>query len=739
MTTYNTGNPLGSSAAKDLYDNAQNLDFAVNAITQVIWKDRFARNRRTWYGIEKLALEAISSFGYITLDSFEDGANLTLPNQILRWESTGEYYRWDGEFPKDVPLNSTPESAGGIGRGLWLSIGDAALRQILEVSDNEANLFIYNNPYIPSNNDIDIGEIDPNFNGNGGGVISSNGINISFSQLSYNPSKENVIYNPGTFLRLKTGEAYPTRENQLHIGQCYRFVLSQGSKLNDDSKILSWITAVGNTIGCTPIEWKYVDAFGTNALMYAGRVSRTIAAGSESMAWFGSPSQQSLIDNCHDFWRKPVGNPYLPGEAGWNAGNLETNFPGIGTRLNAFNDYVTSSDDAAYCAAFGRDALNHIVRGIRNVSVGYQSSAYMFNASYNVSVGTLALQSCVFGDSNTAIGDQAGCLANDCYNSVFVGYGAGRKIRSSIGAVIIGDRAADNVLSANKSVIIGPQAGQDHPSSLDNKLIISSSPSTGNKPLISGDFNSTNAGVNILPEKLRTHLHVRDTDSGSVLTPPTGILVEGGGTSAITLETRNTGFNQIRFADPESSSSGLLEYSHASNTLTFGVNNASVLRMESDSTVRPWTDALQSFGRAAYRWSTGFFASGTATTSDRNYKEQEEDITQIEKRVAIKCKLLLKKYKYKDSVLQKGDKAKWHFGIVAQDLVNAFEEEGLNPEDYGVVILSTWEETAEEVRPEVTDESGGVIDQGYTIPAKPSGSAYSVRYEELLCFVIASI
>lgn len=30
MTTYNTGNPLGSSAAKDLYDNAQNFDHLSN-------------------------------------------------------------------------------------------------------------------------------------------------------------------------------------------------------------------------------------------------------------------------------------------------------------------------------------------------------------------------------------------------------------------------------------------------------------------------------------------------------------------------------------------------------------------------------------------------------------------------------------------------------------------------------------------------------------------------------------
>ena len=132
MTTYKTGNPLGSAAAKDLYDNAQNLDNAVNDQENESWLDRFGKGRKTWFGIEKYASEAIAAFGYITMDSFEDGAELTLPNQVLRWESNGEYYRWDGVFPKTVPAGSTPDSTGGVGTGAWLSVGDAILRSNLK-------------------------------------------------------------------------------------------------------------------------------------------------------------------------------------------------------------------------------------------------------------------------------------------------------------------------------------------------------------------------------------------------------------------------------------------------------------------------------------------------------------------------------------------------------------------------------------------------------------------------------
>ncbi|MDX7523212.1 glycosyl hydrolase family 28-related protein, partial [Enterobacter hormaechei] len=52
-------------------------------------------------------------------------------NQILKDETDGEYYRWDGALPKMVPSGSTPSSSGGTGVGAWVSVGDAALRSML--------------------------------------------------------------------------------------------------------------------------------------------------------------------------------------------------------------------------------------------------------------------------------------------------------------------------------------------------------------------------------------------------------------------------------------------------------------------------------------------------------------------------------------------------------------------------------------------------------------------------------
>lgn len=73
------------------------------------------------------------ALGYIFVDSFEKGALITSRYQALHFEYQGEFYRWDGGLPKQVPAGSTPQSTGGIGKGAWVSVGDASLRSDIGV------------------------------------------------------------------------------------------------------------------------------------------------------------------------------------------------------------------------------------------------------------------------------------------------------------------------------------------------------------------------------------------------------------------------------------------------------------------------------------------------------------------------------------------------------------------------------------------------------------------------------
>ncbi|MFJ5469397.1 tail fiber/spike domain-containing protein [Pectobacterium carotovorum] len=132
MTTYNTRNPLGSAAAKDLYDNAENLDVFVNDTQNESLPDRLGAERRTWFGLQQLFLRAMEKMGWIPFGTFEVGATLTDATQTLKYEADGNYYRWDGDFDKLVSAGSTPASTGGVAQGAWVNVTDLTLRDALD-------------------------------------------------------------------------------------------------------------------------------------------------------------------------------------------------------------------------------------------------------------------------------------------------------------------------------------------------------------------------------------------------------------------------------------------------------------------------------------------------------------------------------------------------------------------------------------------------------------------------------
>ncbi|KUQ27968.1 glycosyl hydrolase family 28-related protein [Enterobacter hormaechei] len=130
MATTPTNLPVPSESPRDLKFNAGKIDEFVTSLAQQ-YIDRFGNAHYTIEGLRWLAQQAIAAFGWIPVGTFQDGATLTLPNQILKDETDGEYYRWDGALPKMVPSGSTPSSSGGTGVGAWVSVGDAALRSML--------------------------------------------------------------------------------------------------------------------------------------------------------------------------------------------------------------------------------------------------------------------------------------------------------------------------------------------------------------------------------------------------------------------------------------------------------------------------------------------------------------------------------------------------------------------------------------------------------------------------------
>ena len=179
------------------------------------------------------------------------------------------------------------------------------------------------------------------------------------------------------------------------------------------------------------------------------------------------------------------------------------------------------------------------------------------------------------------------------------------------------------------------------------------------------------------------------------------------------------------------------------------------------------SDNSKDLGASSVRWDDIYATNGTIQTSDRNEKQDIDVLSDAEQRVAVACKGLLRKFRWIDSVAEKGDDARIHFGIIAQDLQDAFAAEGLDAGRYAMFISSTWWETQTDViavaaveAVEATyDEDGNELtpaveaveakdaytrtDTYDTLEEAPEGATertrLGVRYPELLAFIIAAI
>jgi len=124
----------------------------------------------------------------------------------------------------------------------------------------------------------------------------------------------------------------------------------------------------------------------------------------------------------------------------------------------------------------------------------------------------------------------------------------------------------------------------------------------------------------------------------------------------------------------------------------------------------PTFDNKTTLGLSGKRWSVVYAGTATINTSDRNLKEEIQDLSDAELRVAQACKGLVKRFKFKGGTRK-------HIGVIAQDVRDAFTAEGLDAHEYGLFCSDTWtdEETGEEV------------------------TQLGIRYEELLAFIITAL
>jgi hypothetical protein len=175
--------------------------------------------------------------------------------------------------------------------------------------------------------------------------------------------------------------------------------------------------------------------------------------------------------------------------------------------------------------------------------------------------------------------------------------------------------------------------------------------------------------------------------------------------------------------------------------------------------VSPSTDNTRTLGTAGLRWSEVFAGNGTINTSDATEKQDIAELNEAEQEVATALKGLIKKYRWIEAIERKGEDARIHVGVMAQDVAQAFEDAGLDAERYGVFCKDVWytkEETYTEqvTNPDFDEEAEEGEDNPLMIDGEEQTRTvsceaddtdatehirYGVRYDQLWAFIISAL
>jgi len=195
----------------------------------------------------------------------------------------------------------------------------------------------------------------------------------------------------------------------------------------------------------------------------------------------------------------------------------------------------------------------------------------------------------------------------------------------------------------------------------------------------------------------------------------------------------------IELGDPTTGTGGVLDFHSVVGSVDYDSRLSSVggsvptagqgALVVAALSFRPQIDNTTALGGGSSRWTTVYAATGTINTSDGRLKTEIESLDAAELATAKALKGLIKKFKYIDSVAEKGTAARIHVGVIAQEVEAAFIANGLDATQYGIFCYDEWEETLE-----VISEEGKI-----ETPYSPAGNRYGIRYEELLAFIIAAL
>lgn len=125
-------------------------------------------------------------------------------------------------------------------------------------------------------------------------------------------------------------------------------------------------------------------------------------------------------------------------------------------------------------------------------------------------------------------------------------------------------------------------------------------------------------------------------------------------------------------------------------------------------TLYPSVDNAYDYGEAALRGRVAFFGTGTINTCDGREKTPPLPIDDAVLDAWGNVQFIT--FRWLDSLQAKGDEARWHFGVIAQQVRDVFAAHGLDGTRYGLLCYDEWEDRFEPVIATRTVQR--LVDQG---------------------------
>ena len=149
-------------------------------------------------------------------------------------------------------------------------------------------------------------------------------------------------------------------------------------------------------------------------------------------------------------------------------------------------------------------------------------------------------------------------------------------------------------------------------------------------------------------------------------------------------------------------------------------------------------------GSSTFQFKDCYLQNSPIVSSDERLKQDIADVPEAVFRAW--GRVGFKQYRFKEAVATKGDEgARTHVGMIAQQILAAFEAEGLDATKYGIICHDSWEDQYEYEtvtdQEAVLDEKGNVVTPEKTHQVKrfvkAAGDVWTVRYEEALALEAA--